>query len=82
MRIGAGNPRLFTPFVHRPLSPPDIIGDIVVGILGAFIGGWLLPRLNIELGSGLLAEILNAAIGAILLLVIKLLRCGGRSWGR
>jgi uncharacterized membrane protein YeaQ/YmgE (transglycosylase-associated protein family) len=60
-----------------------IIGDIVVGIVGAFIGGWLLPQLHIDLGSGLLSEILNTAIGAILLLlVIKLLRGGGRSWRR
>ena len=25
-----------------------LIGDIVVGILGALIGGWLMPRLGIQ----------------------------------
>src|SRR4051812_36851010 len=30
-----------------------IIGDLVIGILGAFIGGWLLPRLGIHLGTGM-----------------------------
>lgn len=58
-----------------------IIGDIVVGIIGAFIGSWLLPQLHVVLGSGILASILNATIGAIiLLLIIKLVRGGGRSW--
>jgi len=57
------------------------IGDILVGIAGAFIGGWLLPRLNIHLGAGIASAIINATIGAVLLLAaIKMLR-GGRNWG-
>ena len=61
-----------------------IVGDVVVGILGAFIGGWLLPRLHIHLGSGTIATIVNATIGAVLLLfLIRLVQGGGwRSrWG-
>lgn len=59
-----------------------IVGDIIVGIIGAFIGNWLLPRLNIHLGVGVVNEIINATIGAIVLLVaIKLVR-GGTGWGR
>jgi uncharacterized membrane protein YeaQ/YmgE (transglycosylase-associated protein family) len=59
-----------------------IIGDIIVGILGAFIGNWLLPKLNIHLGVGIVNEIINATIGAIvLLLAIRLVR-GGSNWGR
>ncbi len=55
-----------------------IVGDIIIGILGAFFGGWLLPRLGIHLGVGMLAEIVNATIGAILLLaIIKVVRGGG-----
>jgi uncharacterized membrane protein YeaQ/YmgE (transglycosylase-associated protein family) len=57
------------------------VGDIIVGIVGAFIGDWLLPRLNIHLGAGMAAAIINATIGAVVLLaVIKLLR-GGSRWG-
>src|SRR5260370_1235548 len=57
-----------------------IIGDIVVGILGAFIGSWLLPQLGIHLGTGMISAIVNATIGAILLLfVVRLLRGGGGS---
>ena len=54
-----------------------ILGDLLVGHVGALIGSWLLPKLNISLGSGILAEILYATIGAvILLLILKLV--GGR----
>ncbi len=52
-----------------------LIGNILVGIVGAFIAGWLLPRLGIVIGGGTLGEIFNAVIGAvILLLVIGLIR--------
>jgi uncharacterized membrane protein YeaQ/YmgE (transglycosylase-associated protein family) len=52
-----------------------LIGNIVVGIVGAFIAGWLLPKLNIVIGGGTIGEIINAVIGAvILLLVIGLIR--------
>ena len=60
-----------------------LIGDIVIGIIGAFIGEWLLPRLGIHLGVGLIAEIVNATIGAIvLLLLIRLVRGPRWGWGR
>jgi uncharacterized membrane protein YeaQ/YmgE (transglycosylase-associated protein family) len=47
-----------------------LIGNIIVGIVGAFIAGWLLPRLGIVIGGGTLGEIINAVIGAIILLLI------------
>ena len=56
-----------------------LIGDICIGIVGAFIASWLLPQLHIGLGVGLVREIIDATIGAVvLLLVIRLLRGGGR----
>ena len=56
-----------------------IIGDIVIGIAGAFIASWLFPKLGIAIGSGLVREIIYSAIGAIiLLLIVRLLRTGGR----
>jgi uncharacterized membrane protein YeaQ/YmgE (transglycosylase-associated protein family) len=52
-----------------------LIGDIVVGIVGAFIAGWLFPRLGFSLASGIVGIILEAAIGAIiLLLLLRLIR--------
>lgn len=57
-----------------------LIGDLLVGLIGAFIGDWLLPRLDIHLGVGIIALIVNALIGAIILiLLIRLI--GGRGWG-
>jgi uncharacterized membrane protein YeaQ/YmgE (transglycosylase-associated protein family) len=58
-----------------------LVGDLVIGILGAFIGDWLMPQLRLHLGIGLVGAIINATIGAIvLLLIIRLVRGGGR-WG-
>ena len=57
-----------------------LIGDLLVGLVGAFIGDWLLPRLGIHLGAGIVALILNAFIGAVVLLLI--LRLAGGGWGR
>jgi uncharacterized membrane protein YeaQ/YmgE (transglycosylase-associated protein family) len=56
-----------------------IIGDIVIGIAGAFVASWLFPKLGIRIGSGLVSEIIHSAIGAIiLLLIVRLVRTGGR----
>ena len=60
---------------------------LVVGIIGAFIGGWLLPRLGIHLGVGISAAIFDATVGAIvLLLVVRLVRGSsyweGSGWSR
>jgi len=47
-----------------------LIGDIVVGIIGAFIGGWLAGVLHVHVGSGWISSILTAAVGAALLLIL------------
>src|ERR1051326_9026942 len=47
-----------------------LIGDIVVGIIGAFVGGWLAGVLHIHVGAGWIGSILTAAVGAALLLII------------
>ena len=47
-----------------------LLGDIVVGIVGAFAGGWLLPRLGVHLGAGMVAIIASATIGAVVLLLL------------
>ena len=63
-----------------------LIGDIVVGLIGAFIGGWLAGLLG--LGSfGLFGTIVIAFIGAcILLAILHAVSRGGafrsRGWGR
>lgn len=47
-----------------------LIGDIVIGILGALIASLLFPRLGLHLGAGVGAEVISATIGAVLLLLI------------
>jgi uncharacterized membrane protein YeaQ/YmgE (transglycosylase-associated protein family) len=56
-----------------------LVGDLLVGIAGAFIASWLFPRLGISLGTGLVSAVIYSALGAIiLLLVVRLIRGGGR----
>jgi uncharacterized membrane protein YeaQ/YmgE (transglycosylase-associated protein family) len=51
-----------------------VLGDIVVGVLGAVIGGYLFGSVGIG-GHGLLGEILVATVGPILLIfVLRLIR--------
>jgi uncharacterized membrane protein YeaQ/YmgE (transglycosylase-associated protein family) len=57
-----------------------IIGDLIIGVLGAFIGEWLLPRIGIHLGAGIISAIINATIGALVLLLIVGLVSGGGGW--
>jgi uncharacterized membrane protein YeaQ/YmgE (transglycosylase-associated protein family) len=63
-----------------------LIGDLIIGVVGAFIGDWLLPQIGIHLGTGIVSAIINATIGAVLLLlVVGLLQRSGRfggGWGR
>lgn len=46
-----------------------LLGNIVVGIVGAFIGGFLFNLLGISAG-GLIGSIVTATVGAIVLLFI------------
>jgi len=57
-----------------------LVGDLMVGIIGALVGDWLLPRLNIHLGAGILALILNATIGAVVFLFLIRLVAGRGGW--
>ena len=56
-----------------------LVGDLLIGIIGAFIGSWLLPQLNVHIGAGIIAAIANATIGAmILLFLLRVVRGSGR----
>ncbi len=52
-----------------------IVGDMIVGVIGALIGGWLFGRLGIGVGMGLIGSILVAFIGAVILIfLLRLIR--------
>ena len=53
-----------------------LIGDLIVGVLGAIIGGYLLPLINVDL-AGTIGKLVTAVIGAVvLLLILRLFRRG------
>lgn len=52
-----------------------LIGDIIVGVVGAFLGGYLFNVLGLSSGGGTLGSIIVATVGAIvLLLLLRLVR--------
>jgi uncharacterized membrane protein YeaQ/YmgE (transglycosylase-associated protein family) len=56
-----------------------IIGDIIIGIVGAFIGGWLFRQLGVASPMGGLAGVIFVAfVGAVVLIFILRLIRGGR----
>jgi len=56
-----------------------LIGDIVIGVVGALLAGLLFPALGIHFGAGIIAQIIAATVGAVLLLVIaRLVKRRGR----
>ena len=57
-----------------------LIGDLIIGVAGAFIGDWLLPQLGIHLGSSTISAIVDATIGAVILLLIMRLFRGANGW--
>jgi uncharacterized membrane protein YeaQ/YmgE (transglycosylase-associated protein family) len=46
-----------------------LFGDMLVGVIGAFVGTWLLAMFDVFMG-GILGLFVSAVIGAVVLLVI------------
>ncbi len=49
------------------VGPFGLIGDIVIGIVGAIIGGYILGLLGASGGGGVFVSFLTALVGALLL---------------
>jgi uncharacterized membrane protein YeaQ/YmgE (transglycosylase-associated protein family) len=47
-----------------------LIGDLLIGVIGAFIASLIFPRLGVQLGTGIVSEIVYSALGAIILLLV------------
>jgi uncharacterized membrane protein YeaQ/YmgE (transglycosylase-associated protein family) len=45
-----------------------IVGDIVVGVIGSILGGYLFSIFGVSTGAGLLGSLVVATIGAVVLL--------------
>jgi uncharacterized membrane protein YeaQ/YmgE (transglycosylase-associated protein family) len=54
------------------LGGGGLLRNLIVGVIGAFVGGWLLSAANISLpiGNALLSQVITATIGAIVVIVI------------
>ena len=51
-----------------------LIGDLVLGVVGAFVGGWLFGALGINAG-GLIGSLITATVGAVVLvLAVRLIK--------
>jgi uncharacterized membrane protein YeaQ/YmgE (transglycosylase-associated protein family) len=53
------------------------IADIILGMVGAVIGGWIFMKLNIR-GGGLIFSIAAATVGAVILVAFARLFSGGK----
>jgi uncharacterized membrane protein YeaQ/YmgE (transglycosylase-associated protein family) len=53
------------------------IADIILGMVGAVLGGWIFSKLNIP-GGGLLYSIAAATVGAVILVAIARIFSGGK----
>jgi uncharacterized membrane protein YeaQ/YmgE (transglycosylase-associated protein family) len=49
-----------------------VLMDIILGMLGAIVGGWLFGLLGISAGGGLIGGILVAFVGAVFLIWLTL----------
>jgi uncharacterized membrane protein YeaQ/YmgE (transglycosylase-associated protein family) len=47
-----------------------LLGNIVVGIIGAFVGGFLFGLVGLSAGSGLVGSLITAVVGAAVLLFL------------
>jgi uncharacterized membrane protein YeaQ/YmgE (transglycosylase-associated protein family) len=52
------------------------LADIVLGMVGAILGGWIFTKLNIQ-GGGLLFSIAAATVGAVILVSVARIFSGG-----
>jgi uncharacterized membrane protein YeaQ/YmgE (transglycosylase-associated protein family) len=56
-----------------------IVGDIVVGVIGALLGGFLFSAFGVSAGGGLIGSLIVATIGAcVLLFLLRLIKRPGR----
>jgi uncharacterized membrane protein YeaQ/YmgE (transglycosylase-associated protein family) len=52
-----------------------LVGDILVGVVGALLGGFLFSMLGLSAGGGLIGSLIVATIGACVLLFLLRLHC-------
>lgn len=57
------------------LTGNNIVDYIILGVIGAFVGGWVLGTLGLPIAGGMVGAIARAFIGAcIFIFVVRLLK--------
>lgn len=52
-----------------------IVGNLVVGVIGAVIGGWIFRSLGFYAGRGIVPSLITSVLGSVVLLyVVNLIR--------
>ena len=47
-----------------------VVGNVLLGIVGSVVAGYILPKLGISIGGNFVADVVDAAIGAVIVLVV------------
>ncbi len=47
-----------------------LLGNLIVGVIGAFLGGFVFGLLGITIGGGLIGPLITATVGAVILLFL------------
>ena len=48
----------------------SLLGNIIVGVVGAFIGDWLFDLIGVTIGKRWVGDLVSATVGAVILLFI------------
>jgi uncharacterized membrane protein YeaQ/YmgE (transglycosylase-associated protein family) len=59
-----------------------LIGDIVLGLVGSIVGSWIFGALGVYPRAGMLAAVVVAFVGAVLVIVAGRALGGGRGYAR
>jgi uncharacterized membrane protein YeaQ/YmgE (transglycosylase-associated protein family) len=75
--IGAAAGLLAGATVKR--SAFGVMGDVLIGVLGAYVGGWPFVDMEMIPDGGLVAPIIGATVGAVIFLIlVRLVRRAAR----
>ncbi len=55
-----------------------VLFNIILGIVGSFVGHWLFGKLNVSTESTILGELITATVGAVILILIARILFGGK----
>lgn len=52
------------------LTGNDLVDYVILGVIGAFVGGWVLGLLGLAIGGGLVGSIISALFGSCLFILV------------